>query len=131
MELAVSAPAAVAGGVGRGHGHYGPRRRGRAEDPGAAALVLRAGRLVGLTTGSGAEALTLAVGGVDLVVLDLGLPDVPGETVATEIRRASATPILMLTARAGEEDRIRGLELGADDYEIGRASCRERVCQYV
>src|SRR3546814_3186658 len=55
-----------------------------------------------LTTGSGAEALTLAVGGVDLVVLDLGLPDVPGETVATEIRRASATPILMLTARSEE-----------------------------
>lgn len=70
-----------------------------------------------LTTGSGAEALILAAGGgVDLVVLDLGLPDVPGETVAAEIRRSSATPILMLTARAGEDDRIRGLELGADDY---------------
>src|SRR3546814_17948147 len=74
-----------------------------------------------LTTGSGAEALTLAVGGgVDLVVLDLGLPDVPGETVATEIRRASATPTLMLTDRAGEEDRTR---------EIGRAAGRERECQ--
>ena len=81
-----------------------------------------------LTTGSGAEALTLAVGGgVDLVVLDLGLPDVPGETVATEIRRASATPILMLTARAGEEDRIRGLELGADDYVTKPFSPREVV----
>src|SRR3546814_7433907 len=81
-----------------------------------------------LTTGSGAEALTLAVGGgVDLGVLDLGLPDVPGETVATEIRRASATPILMLTARAGEEDRIRGLELGADDYVTKPFSPREVV----
>ncbi len=81
-----------------------------------------------LTTGSGAEALSLAAGGsVDLVVLDLGLPDVPGETVAAEIRRTSATPILMLTARAGEEDRIRGLELGADDYVTKPFSPREVV----
>ena len=69
-----------------------------------------------LTTGSGAEAITLAQSSApDLVILDLGLPDVSGETVATEIRRSSTTPILMLTARASEEDRIRGLELGADD----------------
>ncbi|HAS09988.1 MAG TPA: DNA-binding response regulator, partial [Acidimicrobiaceae bacterium] len=52
-----------------------------------------------LTTGSGAEAITLAAGGaIDLIILDLGLPDVPGETVAAEVRRATATPILMLTA---------------------------------
>lgn len=70
-----------------------------------------------LTTGSGAEALTMAAGGgVDLIILGLGLPDVPGETVAAEIRRTWRTPILMLTARAGEDDRIRGLELGDDDY---------------
>jgi DNA-binding response OmpR family regulator len=81
-----------------------------------------------LTTASGAEALTLAAGGdVDLVILDLGLPDVPGETVAAEIRRTSATPILMLTARSGEEDRIRGLELGADDYVTKPFSPREVV----
>lgn len=81
-----------------------------------------------LTTGSGAEAIRLATtASPDLVVLDLGLPDVPGETVAAEIRRASATPILMLTAKAGEGDRIRGLELGADDYVTKPFSPREVV----
>jgi DNA-binding response OmpR family regulator len=81
-----------------------------------------------LTTGSGAEALTMAAAGaVDLVVLDLGLPDVPGEAVAAELRRTSGTPILMLTAKAGEEDRIRGLELGADDYVTKPFSPREVV----
>jgi DNA-binding response OmpR family regulator len=81
-----------------------------------------------LTTGSGAEALTMAAGGdVDLVVLDLGLPDVPGEAVAAELRRSSGTPILILTAKASEEDRIRGLELGADDYVTKPFSPREVV----
>ena len=81
-----------------------------------------------LTTGSGAEAITLAQSSApDLVILDLGLPDVSGETVATEIRRSSTTPILMLTARASEEDRIRGLELGADDYVTKPFSPREVV----
>jgi DNA-binding response OmpR family regulator len=80
-----------------------------------------------LTTGSGAEALTMAAGAVDLIVLDLGLPDVPGETAAAEIRRSSATPILMLTARTAEDDRIRGLELGADDYVTKPFSPREVV----
>ena len=63
----------------------------------------------------------------DLVVLDLGLPDVPGETVARELRAAAPTPILMLTARSAEEDRIRGLELGADDYVTKPFSPREMV----
>src|SRR5687767_2217233 len=70
-----------------------------------------------LSTGSGAEAITLATEArPDLVVLDLGLPDVPGEEVAREIRAVFDVPILMLTARADEGDRIAGLELGADDY---------------
>ena len=87
----------------------------------------RAGFTV-LSTGSGAEALTMAIGNSpDLVILDLGLPDVPGETVASELRAASATPILMLTAKSGEEDRIRGLELGADDYVTKPFSPRELV----
>lgn len=76
----------------------------------------RAGMSV-LTTGSGAEAIELARSNqLSLVVLDLGLPDVPGEEVARELRAASQVPIVMLTARSGDEDRIRGLELGADDY---------------
>ena len=81
-----------------------------------------------LTTGSGAEALTLATSSdPDLILLDLGLPDVPGETVAREVRRTSRTPILMLTAKAGEEDRIAGLELGADDYVTKPFSPQEVV----
>jgi DNA-binding response OmpR family regulator len=87
----------------------------------------RAGLSV-LSTGSGAEALTLAAEAApDLVVLDLGLPDVPGETVARELRAAGIVPILMLTAKAGEEDRIAGLELGADDYVTKPFSPRELV----
>ena len=87
----------------------------------------RAGFTV-LSTGSGAEAISMAAEAApDLVVLDLGLPDVPGETVASEVRAAAATPILMLTAKSAEEDRIRGLELGADDYVTKPFSPRELV----
>ena len=87
----------------------------------------RAGFTV-LSTGSGAEAISMAAGAApDLVVLDLGLPDVPGETVAGEVRAAAGTPILMLTAKSAEEDRIRGLELGADDYVTKPFSPRELV----
>ncbi len=90
----------------------------------------RAGFTV-LSTDSGAEAITMAMISVpDLVILDLGLPDVPGETVARELRATSATagtPILMLTAKSAEEDRIRGLELGADDYVTKPFSPRELV----
>jgi len=87
----------------------------------------RAGFTV-LSTGSGAEAITLAASASpDLVVLDLGLPDIPGEAVATELRAAGSVPMLMLTAKSSEEDRIRGLELGADDYVTKPFSPRELV----
>ena len=87
----------------------------------------RAGFTV-LSTGSGAEAIEMATAASpDLVILDLGLPDVPGETVARELRDAVSTPILMLTAKSAEEDRIRGLELGADDYVTKPFSPRELV----
>src|ERR1700761_6853123 len=87
----------------------------------------RAGFTV-LSTGSGAEAITMAADAApDLVVLDLGLPDVPGETVARELRAMAPFPILILTAKAAEEDRIRGLELGADDYVTKPFSPRELV----
>ncbi|MGH9103526.1 MAG: response regulator transcription factor [Acidimicrobiales bacterium] len=81
-----------------------------------------------LSTASGAEAITMArAAGPNLVVLDLGLPDVPGEAVAREIRAGSDVPILILTAKAGEGDRIKGLELGADDYVTKPFSPRELV----
>ena len=85
----------------------------------------RAGFTV-LSTGSGAEAISLtATASPNLVILDLGLPDVPGETVARELRAAAATPIVMLTAKTTEADRIGGLELGADDYVTKPFSPRE------
>jgi DNA-binding response OmpR family regulator len=87
----------------------------------------RAGFTV-LSAASGAEALSLAASAApDLLVLDLGLPDISGDTVAVEVRQTSALPILMLTARASEEDRVRGLELGADDYVTKPFSPRELV----
>ena len=58
----------------------------------------------------------------DLVILDLMLPRVPGERVCRAIRDNSDVPIIMLTAKGEVEDRIIGLELGADDYLVKRAS---------
>ncbi len=79
-----------------------------------------------LSTGSGAEAISLARSAhPDLMILDLRLPDIPGEEVARELGGPSCPAILMLTAKAGEEDRIRGLELGADDYLTKPFSPRE------
>jgi DNA-binding response OmpR family regulator len=81
-----------------------------------------------LSAGNGVDALALvASASADLVILDLGLPDISGESVAREIRRTSALPILMLTAKADEADRILGLELGADDYVTKPFSPRELV----
>lgn len=63
----------------------------------------------------------------DLVVLDIMLPAIDGFEVCRRIRAWSQTPILMLTARVGEEDRITGLELGADDYLLKPFNPREMV----
>jgi two-component system response regulator RegX3 len=57
-------------------------------------------------------------GAVDLVLLDLMLPDMDGRDVARALRRESEVPIIMLTARGLETDRVVGLELGADDYVV-------------
>jgi DNA-binding response OmpR family regulator len=81
-----------------------------------------------LSTGSGAEGIALAGSDQpDLVILDLGLPDVPGEEVARELRRSGDVPILVLTAKVAEADRIRCFELGADDYLTKPFSPRELV----
>src|SRR5260221_2511697 len=63
----------------------------------------------------------------DLVVLDIMLPAIDGFEVCRRIRQWSKTPILMLTARGSEDDRIQGLELGADDYLVKPFSPRELV----
>jgi two-component system, OmpR family, alkaline phosphatase synthesis response regulator PhoP len=65
----------------------------------------------------------------DLLVLDLGLPGRDGLDVAREIRRWSNTPIVMLTARGDETDRVVGLELGADDYVVKPFSSKELVAR--
>ena len=69
------------------------------------------------TASGGDEGLALtAARSPALLVLDLGLPDIPGETVLQEIRRRSQVPIIVLSARGRMEERVRGLGLGADDY---------------
>ena len=65
----------------------------------------------------------------DLVVLDLGLPELDGLDVTREIRRESTLPIVMLTARDDELDKLLGLELGADDYLTKPFSPRELVAR--
>ena len=64
-----------------------------------------------------------------LIVLDLMLPDRPGEDVAKDIRSRSDVPILMLTAKASEDERVGGLALGADDYLTKPFSPRELVAR--
>jgi DNA-binding response OmpR family regulator len=64
-----------------------------------------------------------------LIVLDLMLPDISGEEICDEIRSRSDVPILMLTAKAGEEERVTGLSSGADDYLVKPFSPRELVAR--
>jgi two-component system response regulator RegX3 len=68
-------------------------------------------------------------GGVDLVLLDLMLPGLPGTEVCRRIRAVSATPIIMLTAKDSEVDIVVGLELGADDYVTKPYSGRELLAR--
>src|SRR3990172_2688152 len=76
--------------------------------------------------GDGLEALRLFQGWVpDLVILDLMLPQMDGLEVCRRMRAASETPIIMLTARGDEPDRLLGLGLGADDYVTKPFSPRE------
>ena len=83
-----------------------------------------------IVTGDGNAALASARGTKpDLVVLDLGLPGRDGLDVTRELRRMSTVPIVMLTARADEADRIVGLELGADDYVVKPFSPKELVAR--
>src|SRR3954452_23340043 len=76
-----------------------------------------------------AEALELATRSPDLVLLDVMLPDGSGFDVCRELRRTSSVPIIMLTARGEEADRVVGLELGADDYVVKPFSAREVVAR--
>jgi DNA-binding response OmpR family regulator len=89
----------------------------------------RAGYRVALT-GTGADALTLArARRPDLIVLDLGLPGMDGLDVTRKLRGESNVPIIMLTARVEESDKLIGLELGADDYVTKPFSPKELVAR--
>jgi DNA-binding response OmpR family regulator len=83
-----------------------------------------------LTAGDGERALAVVRGfKPDLVVLDLGLPGADGLDVTRALRRDSELPIIILTARSDESDRIVGLELGADDYVVKPFSPKELVAR--
>jgi two-component system catabolic regulation response regulator CreB len=76
------------------------------------------------------EALAaLRAGGIDLVILDVGLPDMSGFECCKALRQFSAVPVMFLTARAEEVDRVVGLEIGADDYVVKPFSPREVVAR--
>lgn len=76
--------------------------------------------------GTGEEARRVLAGGeIALVILDLGLPDIGGFDLLREIRETSAVPLIVVTARSEEVDRVVGLEIGADDYVVKPVSPRE------
>jgi len=80
--------------------------------------------------GDGGSALSLArTERPDLIVLDLGLPQMDGLDVTRELRKLSNVPIIMLTARSEESDKLIGLELGADDYITKPFSPKELVAR--
>jgi two-component system OmpR family response regulator len=78
----------------------------------------------------GGEALrTFRKGGIDLVVLDIGMPEMDGLEVCRQIRKTSEVPILFLSAHVEEIDRVLGLEIGGDDYVTKPFSPRELVAR--
>jgi len=103
------------------------------DEPGIARLVedyLKAAGFTVVRASTAAEAIAQARASAPaLVVLDLGLPDRDGFDVTRELRRFSEVPIVMLTARGDESDRIVGLELGADDYVVKPFSPKELVAR--
>ncbi len=78
---------------------------------------------------TGEQALKFFKEGVDLVILDLMLPDIQGEELCKIIREGSDIPVIILTAKSGEDDRIKGLGIGADDYVVKPFSPRELVAR--
>lgn len=78
---------------------------------------------------TGQKALSILKDGFDLIILDLKLPDIAGEDICRTIRKDSYVPIIMLTAKSEEEDRIKGLGIGADDYVVKPFSPRELVAR--
>jgi DNA-binding response OmpR family regulator len=102
------------------------------DEPSRSALA-RSLERYGYTVVEAAEAAAalayVGTGGVDLVILDVGLPGADGFAVLTRLRQLSAVPVLILSGRAEEVDRIVGLELGADDYVVKPYSLRELIAR--
>ncbi|GHV11558.1 DNA-binding response regulator [Clostridia bacterium] len=70
-----------------------------------------------LTAANGRDSLArFSEGGIDIILLDLMLPDISGEDICRRIRQTSQVPIIMLTAKVAESSQLQGLEIGADDY---------------
>jgi two-component system, OmpR family, response regulator RegX3 len=83
-----------------------------------------------VTADTGTDALKkFEQGGIDLVLLDLMIPEVSGTEVCRQIRAKSRVPIIMLTAKDSEVDKVVGLEIGADDYVTKPYSSRELVAR--
>jgi DNA-binding response OmpR family regulator len=103
------------------------------DDPKTVALIqmyLQRDRYRVLIARDGRQAIDLARSGrPDLVVLDLMLPKVDGLDVCRVLRAETPIPIIMLTARAGEDDKLLGLDIGADDYIVKPFSPRELVAR--
>jgi DNA-binding response OmpR family regulator len=74
---------------------------------------------------TGEQAVSLLKNPYDLIILDLMLPDYEGEEICSLIRKDSDVPIIMLTAKSSEDDRVKGLGIGADDYVVKPFSPRE------
>ncbi|RWY83919.1 response regulator [Rhizobium leguminosarum] len=89
----------------------------------------RAG-LAWLAVRNGTEAMTaFRRGSIDLIILDIGMPDMDGLDVCRQIRKTSGLPILFLSARDEEVDRVLGLEIGGDDYVTKPFSPRELIAR--
>lgn len=103
------------------------------DEPAIAETVLYALRAEGFSAEhvllGGSVLPRLKQGGIDLVILDVGLPDRSGFEVCRDLRTTSAVPVVFLTARNDEIDRVLGLELGADDYMAKPFSPRELVAR--
>lgn len=100
------------------------------DDPGIATPLVGVLERAGFSTShvaTGREALAADPG--DLVLLDLGLPDMDGVDVCRRLRERSAVPIIVVTARGDEVDRVVGLEVGADDYVVKPFGKRELVAR--
>lgn len=103
------------------------------DEPNIREVICFAVERAGMTTataGTGTQAMaTFRAGKIDLIVLDIGMPDMDGLEVCRQIRKTSSVPILFLSARDEEIDRILGLEIGGDDYVTKPFSPRELVAR--